>query len=608
MRYPTCSQRPSGQILAHSKHDVLGISFALVSYDDVLRIVEHWREMRVRQYIVLTPPYSVVLCCHDAELRAATNQAGLVLPDGVGIILAARILNYRNSGRVTGPVLMLKMCDWGRQHQYRHYFYGGAEGVADALAHRLSHRYPGLQVSGTCCPPFTPLDPQEDCAIVERINATEPDIVWVGLGSPKQEKWMSEHRGRIKATVMIGVGAAFDFHSGRKRWAPAPIRNAGLEWAYRFALEPRRMWRRFVESPRFVFGVIRQRVETRGRLWPPPAHPSRAGRDIHHDRRSPDQSVRFQNAFSVDVEEWFHILSSPIAPKREEWSSLESRSGANVNRLLELLHDHDIRATFFWLGWMAERHPALLRRCSEAGHEIASHGYNHVLPREVGPAVFKEDIERAKRVLEDATGRPVRGFRVAGFGINGKTEWAFETIREAGYEYDSSVFPSYHSRRCIHRRQSKPYVIPTGAGPLVEIPISAIDVLGCKLFLFGGGYLRLAPRRLIQWGIKRLRDCGSPLIVYVHPREIDPGQPRLSLPLVRRFKCYVNLDSTMSKLVWLCTNCKFVPMIEMAGELLHDNSAVCKDRSPADCQLPHVESQPQTIGQVATEMNGNSSE
>jgi polysaccharide deacetylase family protein (PEP-CTERM system associated) len=186
----------------------------------------------------------------------------------------------------------------------------------------------------------------------------------------------------------------------------------------------------------------------------------------------------------------------------------------------------------------------------------------------VGPSGFKEDIEHAKKVLEDATGRPVRGFRTAGFGIHGATEWAFEVIKEAGYEYDSSVFPSYHSRRCIHHWQSGPYWIPTRAGRLIEIPLSAVSLFGCQLFLFGGGYLRLAPKRLIQWGVRRLHKAGTPLIVYVHPREIDPQQPRLPLPALRRFRCYVNLHSTLPKLTWLCRNCAFVPMVEMVGEFL----------------------------------------
>ncbi len=299
--------------------------------------------------------------------------------------------------------------------------------------------------------------------------------------------------------------------------------------------------------------------------------PGKDGRR-RHCPSEPSPSLR--GVMSVDVEEWFHILNSSSAPRREAWASLESRSDANMNRLLELLHEHQVRATFFWLGWMAEKHRFLLRRCCEAGHEIASHGYNHVLPADAGPVGFREDIERARKVLEDATGRPIQGFRTAGFGVHGPTEWAFDIIKEAGYEYDSSVFPAYHSRHCLHRGQAGPYWIPTRAGRLIEIPLSAVSILGYKLFLFGGGYLRLAPQWLIQWGVRQLRKAGTPLIVYVHPREIDPQQPRLRLPALRRFRCYINLGSTAPKLTWLCRHCTLVPMIEMAGELLESCPAV----------------------------------
>ena len=154
----------------------------------------------------------------------------------------------------------LKLCDWGREKGYRHFFYGGAKGVADTLAERFTQDYPGLKVAGTYCPPFRLLSEQEDREIVDHINAAKPDIVWVGLGAPKQEKWMATYLGRIKATAMIGVGAAFDFHSGNVKWAPDWIRRIGMEWAYRLALEPKRMWRRNLDSPLFLSKVIAQKI------------------------------------------------------------------------------------------------------------------------------------------------------------------------------------------------------------------------------------------------------------------------------------------------------------------------------------------------------------
>lgn len=247
---------------------VLDMDFNLISYEDVLEGIRHWRNQGEHHYITLTPPYSVLMCQRDAELRQATENATLTLPDGVGIILAARLLRYRHSGRVTGPMLMLRLCDWGRKEGLRHFFYGGAPGVADALAERLKKNYPGLQVAGTYCPPFRKLTCTEDKEIVEKINKTAPDVVWVGLGSPKQEKWMAEHVDRIKACALIGVGVAFDFHSGRVKWAPAWMRKMGLEWAHRLALDPMRMWRRNLNSFVFLAKVLQQCMQGSNGTWP----------------------------------------------------------------------------------------------------------------------------------------------------------------------------------------------------------------------------------------------------------------------------------------------------------------------------------------------------
>jgi N-acetylglucosaminyldiphosphoundecaprenol N-acetyl-beta-D-mannosaminyltransferase len=251
------------QAISNHKKDILGVPFDLVDYRDVLATIESWRCDGEQNYITCTPPYSVMMSALDQGLATATQEAGLVLPDGIGIVLAAKILGYENKGRVSGPTLMLRMCDWGRERDHRHYFCGGCPGVADALAERLSQMYPGLQIAGTYSPPFRPLSREEDEEIVTRINATRPDIVWVGLGSPKQEVWMREHAGRIHAAAMIGVGAAFDFHSGRVRWAPRLFRRLGFEWAYRLLYEPRRLWRRTAAAPKFVFRVVRQRMGMR---------------------------------------------------------------------------------------------------------------------------------------------------------------------------------------------------------------------------------------------------------------------------------------------------------------------------------------------------------
>lgn len=237
---------------------VSGVDFDLLSIEAVPGLMDQWRRTGRQCYVSLVNPHSVMMCKRDERLNAAIGRADLVLPDGIGIVLGCKILGYGRQHRVSGPNLMLHVCDAGRMLGFRHYFYGGARGVADRLAERLMARYPGLEVAGTHMPPFHDLSAEEDEAEVSRINAARPDIVWIGMGAPKQEKWMAAHSGRIHATAMLGVGAAFDFHSGNVRWAPRWVRRIGCEWAYRLMLEPRRMWRRNLDSPMFLAFVAAQ--------------------------------------------------------------------------------------------------------------------------------------------------------------------------------------------------------------------------------------------------------------------------------------------------------------------------------------------------------------
>jgi polysaccharide deacetylase family protein (PEP-CTERM system associated) len=207
----------------------------------------------------------------------------------------------------------------------------------------------------------------------------------------------------------------------------------------------------------------------------------------------------------------------------------------------------------------------LVRKCHEAGHEIGSHGYGHVLAYEVGREAFREDIVRSKKILEDIIGVEVAGFRSPGFSIKEDNQWVFDVVAEAGYRYDASVFPTRHGHGGFHGAPPGPHIVTTGNGPLVEIPTSTVRILGRRLCLFGGGYLRISPLPLIRWGVRKLRESGQPLIVYTHPREIDPDHPRLPLRPWRRFKCYTNLHTTMPKLKWLCEHCGFTTMGAVAA-------------------------------------------
>lgn len=273
------------------------------------------------------------------------------------------------------------------------------------------------------------------------------------------------------------------------------------------------------------------------------------------------------NALSIDVEEWFHILSAR-APRINTWASLESRVERNVERLLEMLDEFSVKATFFWLGWVAQQHKSLLLKCHNMGHEIASHGYDHH-PHDRAPLeVFRRDILKTRHILEDIVGKRVIGHRAPGCRINGEESRIFEVIKEAGYEYDSSLFPVYNRRGLVFG-QFRPHAIQTSAGTLIEVPVPTIRILGCRWSFFGGGYLRLSPIWLIRYGINRLHKECDPLVVYVHPREIDPDHPRLPLGPLDRFKCYVNLETTMPKLRWLCENYTFILMWELAARYDH---------------------------------------
>jgi N-acetylglucosaminyldiphosphoundecaprenol N-acetyl-beta-D-mannosaminyltransferase len=226
--------------------------------DQARETISEWIAQRESHYVCVTPAHVVMDGRRDPKLRSALNASGLTTPDGMGIVWLLKLRGYRNVSRVYGADLMLAICRLSETNGWRHFFYGGEPGVAEELAGRLAARFPKLQVAGTFSPPFRAPTPAECEADILRINAAHPDVLWVGIGSPRQELWMAEHTGRIGAPAMIGVGAAFDFLSGRKRQAPGWIQRAGLEWLFRLASEPRRLWRRYSEYPLFVVLVVLQ--------------------------------------------------------------------------------------------------------------------------------------------------------------------------------------------------------------------------------------------------------------------------------------------------------------------------------------------------------------
>jgi N-acetylglucosaminyldiphosphoundecaprenol N-acetyl-beta-D-mannosaminyltransferase len=241
--------------------NIVNIPFSCIGYSQVMQQISRWHTEGKCRAISFVNPHSIIVSLEDMEMADALRQSSLILSDGVGIVIASRILGCFDIQRVTGPACMLKICEWSQYYGYSHFFYGGAEGVAQQLAEHLKEKYPRLKVAGTCCPPFRNLTHEEEEQVAVDINSCKPDIVWVGLGAPKQEKWINRHLGKIKATAMIGVGAAFDFHSGRKKWAPQWIRDLGIEWIYRLFQEPSRMWRRNVNNAIFLCCVLGQRMK-----------------------------------------------------------------------------------------------------------------------------------------------------------------------------------------------------------------------------------------------------------------------------------------------------------------------------------------------------------
>jgi polysaccharide deacetylase family protein (PEP-CTERM system associated) len=260
---------------------------------------------------------------------------------------------------------------------------------------------------------------------------------------------------------------------------------------------------------------------------------------------------------SIDVEDWFHLLDLDSTPDLARWDALPSRVERNFTRLLDLLDDKRVSATCFFLGWVADRFPHLVREASRRGHEIASHGYSHTLVYQMTPEQFYQDARRSRELLEKIVGRPVSGYRASGFSVTEDTPWFFEKLGEAGYRYSSSVFPASRGHGGLRTRNLAPYAVPCDGVSVTEVPITVQSVFGKRVCFFGGGYLRLFPYRVIKEMTRSVLAEGRPVVFYVHPREIDPDQPRLAMGPSRRFKSYVNLRTTEPKLRRLLDDFEF---------------------------------------------------
>lgn len=265
------------------------------------------------------------------------------------------------------------------------------------------------------------------------------------------------------------------------------------------------------------------------------------------------------NALTIDVEDYYHVSAFESVVRFEDWHRHESRVENNTHRILEILDKYGVNATFFVLGWVAERFPELVREIAAHGHEVASHGFSHRRVYLQSVSQFREETKRSKKTLEDITGKPVHGYRAASYSITQKSLWALDILRDEGFLYDSSVFPIYHDLYGIPGSDRFCHVLNgSEGGNLVELPLSTVSLAGVNIPVAGGGYLRLFPYSFIQWAVKRLNEKeGHPAVIYLHPWEFDPDQPRIKANPLSRFRQYLNLKTTEGKFTRLMENFDF---------------------------------------------------
>jgi polysaccharide deacetylase family protein (PEP-CTERM system associated) len=304
------------------------------------------------------------------------------------------------------------------------------------------------------------------------------------------------------------------------------------------------------------------------------------------------------NALTVDLEDYYMVSAFESVVKREDWERHESRIERNTHRVLDILDaangNHGVKATFFCLGWVAERYPQLIQEIDRGGHEIACHSYDHQLVYGMTPDQFRDDVRMTKRLLEDITGKEVIGYRAPSYSITQKSLWALDILGEEGYRYDSSIFPIHHDRYGIPTAPRFPFLVrmngnggngtalPADLGQMplwnpgqddsrdeciVEVPISTVKVMGCNIPISGGGYMRLFPYWMIKRGLSGINNVeNQPFVFYLHPWEFDPEQPRMNhLSPLSRFRHYVNLDGTADKVKNLLNDFSFSSMENVIG-------------------------------------------
>jgi polysaccharide deacetylase family protein (PEP-CTERM system associated) len=282
------------------------------------------------------------------------------------------------------------------------------------------------------------------------------------------------------------------------------------------------------------------------------------------------------NAMTVDVEDYFHVSALAEVISRSDWDRMEYRAEQSTQRLLQMFAEHQIQATFFVLGWVAQRSPQLVRRIHDAGHEVACHGLTHELVYRQSPTVFRDETARSKAMLEDIIGAPVLGYRAASYSITARSLWAIDILCELGFRYDSSIFPIAHDRYGIPGASTRPGPLTSTTGQtILEFPLSTAKVLGMRVPVAGGGYFRLLPYAFTRWALKSINSRDRlPFIFYLHPWEIDPGQPRFRASWLSRFRHYNNLDVCEARLRKLLRDFRFARVRDVLGSTLNLPGAV----------------------------------
>lgn len=275
-----------------------------------------------------------------------------------------------------------------------------------------------------------------------------------------------------------------------------------------------------------------------------------------------------KNAVTFDVEDYFHVAAFADRIDPSQWANLPSRVEANTRKILELLAARNAKATFFVLGWVARKFPALIRTISGAGHEVACHSLEHRKLFDMSPEAFREDTRQAKQTIEDACGLPILGYRAPSFSITRESVWALEILAELGFAYDSSIFPVAHPNYGMPSVPRFPFVVGTKSGPLIEFPMTTLEIGGRRAPLSGGAYMRILPYWYMRWGFSYVNEEENhPFCFYLHPWELDPEQPRIAGSFTARLRHYVGLRGTETKLTRLLRDFEFQCLRDVIEEL-----------------------------------------